>query len=147
MNKIFSIFIFFFFAINSVSASVIPDGKCAIITGASKSKKDVLKALKKYSDYVDPIAVESNNGYFAFSLGIYEKSKSKSVLNEFKGKGLIPKDSYCGNVKRFIAILYPNKDYTALTDQPSNQNDSKELVDNSSSTSLELSNLRKKIKI
>ena len=74
MYKIFSTLTFFFFAVNFVSASVIPEGKCAIITGASKSKKDVLKTLKKYSNYVDPIAVESNNGYFAFSLGIYEKS-------------------------------------------------------------------------
>ena len=99
------------------SQSAIPEEKCAIITGATKDPEVALKAIEKFKDYV-PVVIESTNGYLAPSIGIYYKDGSKELVEDFKKDKIIPDDSYCGNADRFVSVLYPNQNFTALTTNP-----------------------------
>ena len=106
-----------FFGQQALSQSAIPDDKCAIITGATKDPAVALKAVEKFKDYV-PVVIESSNGYLAPSLGIYYKDGAKELVEDFKKDKIIPDDSYCGNADRFVSVLYPNQNFTALTTNP-----------------------------
>ena len=99
------------------SQSAIPDDKCAIITGATKNPEDALKAIQKFKDYV-PVVIESSNGYLAPSIGIYSKDGAKELVEDFIKDKIIPDDSYCGNADRFVSVLYPNQNFSALTANP-----------------------------
>ncbi|MDA9776615.1 sel1 repeat family protein, partial [Paracoccaceae bacterium] len=101
----------------ALSQSAIPEDKCAIITGATKDTEVALKAIEKFKDYV-PVVIESTNGYLAPSIGIYYKDGSKELVEGFKKDKIIPDDSYCGNADRFVSVLYPNQNFTALTTNP-----------------------------
>ena len=106
-----------FFGQQALSQSAIPDDKCAIITGATKDPKVALKAVEKFKDYV-PVVIESSNGYLAPSLGIYHKDGAKELVEEFKKDKIIPDDAYCGNADRFVSVLYPDQNFTALSTNP-----------------------------
>ena len=99
------------------SQTVIPDDKCAIITGATKDPKLALKAVEMFKEFA-PVVIESNNGYLAPSLGIYYKDGAKELVEQFKRDKIIPDDAYCGNAERFVSVLYPNQNFTALTSDP-----------------------------
>ena len=116
-------YIFFMILIIPITAfgSIIPKSKCAIITGASKDVAQVLKILKSYEDYGMPVAIKSNNGYFGTSIGIYNNSEGKKLTKKFINDGIIPNDSYCGNAKRFIQVLYPDNNFTSLNEADLNQ--------------------------
>lgn len=101
----------------ALSQSAIPADQCAIITGATKDPAVALKAIEKFKDYV-PVVIESSNGYLAPSLGIYYKDGAKELVEDFKKDKIIPDDSYCGNADRFVSVLYPNQNFTALTTNP-----------------------------
>ncbi len=98
----------------AVSQSAIPDDKCAIITGATKDPEVALQAIKKFQEFGNPVVVQSSNGFLAPSIGLFNKSDSQSIVQEFKINKIIPEDSYCGNADRFIAVLYPNENFSAL---------------------------------
>ena len=102
----------------ALSQSAIPEDKCAIITGATKDPKVALRAIEKFKDFGNPVVIQSSNGYLAPSIGIYYKDYSKELVEDFKKDKIIPDDSYCGNADRFVSILYPNKDFSALTTNP-----------------------------
>jgi len=99
---------------NVVFSKAIPDGQCAIITGATKSEQRVLELILPYRENGNPLAIQSNNGFLASSFGIFNTSEGKSLTKELIAQGIIPPDSYCGNADRFVAVLYPNADFSAL---------------------------------
>lgn len=94
--------------------SVIPAGNCAIITGASQDIQQILETLRPYQSFTRPLAIQSNNGFYAASAGIYPDFMAQDVLTNMISSGLIPADSYCDNVDRFINVLLPNPDFTKL---------------------------------
>jgi hypothetical protein len=102
----------------AVSQSAIPDDKCAIITGATKDPEVALQAIKKFQEFGNPVVVQSSNGFLAPSIGLYYKDGSKELVKDFKKDKIIPDDSYCGNADRFVSVLYPNQNFTALTTNP-----------------------------
>ena len=97
---------------------VIPQDKCAVITMASKDDAAVLTELRKYWDF-EPVAIRSNNGYTAAALGIYPKEIGVDLARTLKAVDRIPADSYCGNTERYIQLVYPNEDFSALGDHSS----------------------------
>ncbi|MBT5300709.1 MAG: hypothetical protein HOI86_08260 [Tateyamaria sp.] len=106
------------FGHQAVGQSVIPPNQCAIITGATKDPEFALDTIEKFKGIGDPLVIQSNNGFLATSIGIFDKSQADIKVAEFKAKKIIPSDSYCGNADRFIAILYPNKNFNTLLNEP-----------------------------
>ena len=60
--------------------SVIPAGNCAIITGASQDIQQILETLRPYQSFTRPLAIQSNNGFYAASAGIYPDFMAQNVL-------------------------------------------------------------------
>ena len=117
-NKLIGSFVALFSTLivgqQAISQSAIPDDKCAIITGATKDPEVALKEIEKYKDY-SPVVVKSSNGYLAPSIGIYYKDGSQELVEDFKRDKIIPDDAYCGNADRFVSVLYPNQNFSALS--------------------------------
>lgn len=86
-------------------ASPISSSQCAIIVGASNDKSIVEQMVKKYSSVaLTPAIIKSNNGYFAGSIGVLNQADGKFLVSKLKAEGSLPKDAYCGNSERFVAI-------------------------------------------
>lgn len=101
----------------AASKRLIPNAQCAVIVMASKDTQLVLDTLKKYQDIApSPSAIESNNGFFAASLGIFDRAEGASFIKAQLANGLLPKDAYCGNTERYVRVLYPSAAFTALSD-------------------------------
>jgi hypothetical protein len=98
---------------------LIPNEQCAVIVMASKDTQLVLDSLRNYQAIApSPLAIESNNGFFAASLGIFSRSEGASFIKTQLAAGRLPKDAYCGNTERYVRTIYPNQDFSALVDQP-----------------------------
>lgn len=98
---------------------LIPDDQCAVIVMASKDTQQVLDALKTYQDIApSPVVIESNNGFFAAALGIFDRAEGASFMMTPRAAGRLPKDAYCGNTERYAQILYPAADYSNFVEDP-----------------------------
>jgi hypothetical protein len=101
---------------SSQAQQTIPQNECALITMASKDEKAVLAELKKFADF-SPVAVRSNNGYLAAAVGVYPRAKGQKVLSQLRAENRVSADVYCGNSERYIAILFPDSNFTELSEK------------------------------
>jgi hypothetical protein len=82
---------------------VIPHDKCALIVASRKTMQEVF-------DYIDENITstrylniyESNNGWYAISIGFLKKSQKNYVLEKWKSVGKIPSDSLCSTGRRYL---------------------------------------------
>jgi hypothetical protein len=121
-HKILFILSSFIFLNGELKANIIPSDQCAIILMATKNKSEAFVELKKYENIaINPILVESNNGFFAASLGLIKKTESQKFIKD--NEKILPKGTYCGNTDRYVSIIRINQDNE--NNQPSKSIDAK----------------------
>jgi hypothetical protein len=87
-----------------IHASPIPVDQCAIIVTSSADKLKTQADLLKFKSAFDiPLIIKSNNNMYAGAIGLYDREKSKTIIEGLKLNELIPKDAYCDNNQRFIS--------------------------------------------
>lgn len=98
-------------------ANIIPENQCAIIVGSTADPADAGKLVSKYSSVAKKMAViKSNNGYYAASLGIFDRKEGIDLLAKLKAEAKIPSDAICANHSRFVEVMYLDNATTKASD-------------------------------
>ena len=99
------------FGHQAVGQSVIPPNQCAIITGATKDPEFALDTIEKFKGIGDPLVIQSNNGFLATSIGIFDKSQADIKVAEFKAKKIIPSDLILWECRQVYCNFIPKQEF------------------------------------
>lgn len=85
---------------------LIPNNKCALIVASRATiseSKDYIKNQVTNKKYVN--LYQSNNGWYAISIGFIKNNNVRSILKKWKNSGKIPMDSFCAKANKFVSEI------------------------------------------
>lgn len=94
-------------ATQAVSAEIIPFGRCTVIVASRTSMTEVqnFMSANKYLSF--DAVYESENGWFAVSIGLLPIDSFSDEMAGMKKRGIIPQDSYCSSGRKFHNKVWP----------------------------------------
>jgi hypothetical protein len=87
----------------------IPNDTCALIIASRATKADVKAYVDENITNTQYVTLyQSNNGWYAIALGFLKDNEAKSIVQEWKNNGKIPKDSFCTHGNKFKKEVFLN---------------------------------------